>query len=87
MPQASNAKRYQSEPNVDSDVCPLESWRLHAGAHPILPRLAKKYLSSPATTVSCERLFSLSGHIVSKKRASLDPSNVNKLVCLNNWLH
>ena len=67
MPQATNTKavlqRYRAEPNVDSDACPLEWWKLHAGAHPLLAGLAKRYLSSPATTVPCERLFSLSGHI------------------------
>ena len=40
MPQATNAKavlqRYGTEPNIDSDVCPLEWWKLHAGAHPLL---------------------------------------------------
>ena len=33
-----------------------------------------------------ERIFSKSGLIVSKTRAAVSPANVNKLVCLNNWL-
>ena len=46
-----------------------------------------KYLSSPAASVPCERLFSISGHVVNKKRASLPPDNINRLVCLSNWIN
>jgi len=38
------------------------------------------------TTVPCKRIFSKSGLIISKTRAALSPANVNKLVCLNDWL-
>uniref|UniRef100_A0A3Q3NKF3 Uncharacterized protein n=1 Tax=Labrus bergylta TaxID=56723 RepID=A0A3Q3NKF3_9LABR len=41
-----------------------------------------KYLATPSTPVPCERLFSLAGHIVQKKRASLSSENVNNLVFL-----
>jgi len=37
-------------------------------------------------TVFFERIFSKSGLIISKNRAALSPANVNKLVCLKNWL-
>jgi len=56
------------------------------GAHPLLANLAIRYLGTPATTVPCERIFSKSGLIDSKTCAALSPANVNKLVCLNNWL-
>ncbi|KAI4801021.1 hypothetical protein KUCAC02_006184 [Chaenocephalus aceratus] len=66
--------------------CPLQWWSTHEGAHPQLSALARKYLGSPATSVPCERLFSLAGNIVQKKRAALSSENVNRLVCLSNWL-
>uniref|UniRef100_A0A3Q3X9E9 HAT C-terminal dimerisation domain-containing protein n=1 Tax=Mola mola TaxID=94237 RepID=A0A3Q3X9E9_MOLML len=66
--------------------CPLQWWSTHAGAHPQLSVLARKYLASPATSVPCERLFSLAGNIVEKKRAALSSENVNILVCLSKWL-
>ncbi|XP_039519490.1 E3 SUMO-protein ligase ZBED1-like [Pimephales promelas] len=80
-------KRYKSEPKINMDQCPLQWWSSREGAHVLMARIARKYLSTPATTVPCERLFSLSGHIVQKKRASLSPDNVNKLVCLSCWLN
>ncbi|XP_063746020.1 uncharacterized protein LOC134868673 [Eleginops maclovinus] len=78
--------RYKAEPKMDIEGCPLQWWSKREGAHARLAPIARKYLSTPATTVPCERLLSLSGHIIQKKRASLSPENVNKLVCLSNWL-
>jgi hypothetical protein len=75
-------KRYKTEPEIDMDMCPLEWWKLHHGAYPVMATLAKKYMGSPATTVPCERLFSLSGNIVTKKRASVDPTTLNKILLL-----
>ncbi|KAI4892351.1 hypothetical protein NFI96_018662 [Prochilodus magdalenae] len=78
--------RYKAECKMDMEGCPLQWWSTREGAHARLAPIARKYLSTPATTVPCERLFSLSGHIIQKRRAALSPDNVNKLVCLNNWL-
>ncbi|KAL1006608.1 hypothetical protein UPYG_G00074390 [Umbra pygmaea] len=77
---------YKAEPKMDMEGCPLQWWSKREGAYARLARIARKYLSTPATTVPCERLFSLSGHIVQKKRAALSPDNVNRLVCVSNWL-
>jgi len=79
-------ERYRAEPTIDTEDCPQQWWSDHEGAHSMMACLARKYLATPATSVPCERLFSLSGHIVSKKRASLSSENVNRLVCLSNWL-
>ena len=82
----STFSRFKSEPQIDIDSCPLDWWRVHAETHKVAATLALKYLGSPATSVPSERLFSMSGHIVNKKRASLSADTVNELVCLNNWL-
>jgi hAT family C-terminal dimerisation region len=79
--------RYKDAPEIDMDSCPLQWWKENAGVHKVLAPIARRYLASPATTVPCERLFSLSGNILSKKRASLATDNVDKLVCLSNWFH
>ncbi|KAJ8375317.1 hypothetical protein SKAU_G00058970 [Synaphobranchus kaupii] len=74
---------YKAEPCIGMRECPLEWWAAHAGAYGQLSSLARKYL---ATSVPSERLFSLAGNIIQKKRAALHSDNVNKLVCLSNWL-
>ena len=56
--------RYSAEPTIDMTDCPLQWWSSHAGAHDKLTPLARKYLATPASSVPCERLFSLAGHIV-----------------------
>ncbi|XP_062289696.1 E3 SUMO-protein ligase ZBED1-like [Scomber scombrus] len=78
--------RYRAEPSISMETCPLKWWCAHAGAYPSLAPLAQKYLSTPATTVPCERLFSLSGHVVQKKRAALSTENATRLLCLSDWL-
>ena len=58
-------------------------WKLHAMRFPYLSRLARRYLDMPATSASVERLFSVSGQVVTAKRARLDPSTVTLLVFLH----
>lgn len=79
-------QRYRAEPCTALEDCPLQWWAAHAEAHSQLARLARRYLATPASTVPCERLFSVAGHIVNKKRSALHSENVDKLVCLSNWL-
>ncbi|XP_019380299.1 PREDICTED: chromosome alignment-maintaining phosphoprotein 1 isoform X4 [Gavialis gangeticus] len=86
VPVRTALDRYKAEPIIPMEACPLEWWSKHEGAYESLAYLAHKYLATPATAVPCERLFSLSGDIVNKKRAALSPENVNQLVCLNDWL-
>lgn len=59
---------YRAEATINEMDCPLQWWSRRARTHPQLSVLASKYLISPATSVPCERLFSLAGHIVTKKR-------------------
>ena len=72
--------RYKGEEHTDKS--PLLWWSSFKGRYPLLTQLAKHYLAIPATSVSCERVFSEAGHVVNKKRSCLLPSNVNMLVFL-----
>lgn len=78
---------YKNMPELDDDYAdPLQWWRKMASQLPSLSHLAKKTLCIPATSVPSERLFSKAGLLVTKKRASLHPDNVNKLLCLQSWM-
>ncbi|KAF1380226.1 hypothetical protein PFLUV_G00184640 [Perca fluviatilis] len=84
-PEDNTVERYKVEPSASLDQCPLKWWSDHTAVYGKMALIARKYLGTPATTVPCKRLFSLAGHIVQKRRSSLSPENVNKLVCLSDW--
>ena len=60
----------------------LDFWRENEKTFPILAKLAKKYLSVPASTANVERMFSISGHIFSLKRRKLGSHIFSCLVFL-----
>jgi len=74
---ANEETRYVSEPS--SIIDPITWWRESAPTYAIIICLAKKYLAIPAFSVLSERIFSLAGNIVTKKRANLKPDNVDRL--------
>ena len=78
--------RYKSETTIPLDQYPLEWWCAHSCVFPNISKLARKYLCIVATSVPSEQVFSTAGNIVSVKRASLLPENVNKLVFLHDNL-
>ena len=71
------------EPALGPNADPLKWWKANEHRFPILSKLAKRLLCIPATSVPAERIFSTSGLIVNKERASLKPENVDMLVFLN----
>ncbi|KAI4812810.1 hypothetical protein KUCAC02_024178 [Chaenocephalus aceratus] len=62
---------------------PLEWWAENAHRVPRLAKLSRSYLAIPATGTPSERVFSLAGNTVTRKRSSLLPSHVDALVFLN----
>ena len=55
-------------------------WKIRESQYPLMARLAKRYFSIPATSVRLEEMFSLAGNILSEKRNTLLPENVDKIV-------
>ncbi|XP_062577042.1 E3 SUMO-protein ligase ZBED1-like [Saccostrea cucullata] len=67
----------------DHNLTILEWWKKNAVFFPRLSILAKKFLAIPASSVSSERVFSLGGQIVSKKRCRMSHNNVDLFIFLN----
>ncbi|XP_069134524.1 E3 SUMO-protein ligase ZBED1-like [Argopecten irradians] len=61
----------------------LDWWRENSHFYPRVACIARKYLSVPASSVPSERIFSLCGSIISKKRSRMNPDNLDMLVFLN----
>ena len=70
-------------PNLQRGCDPLKWWKAQTHALPEMTLLAKKFLAIPGTSVPSERIFSKAGQIVSKRRSSLKPKNVDMLLFLN----
>ena len=66
-----------------SKVNVLLWWKDHQHQLPLLAQAARKYLCVTASSAPSERLFSASGNVVTNKRSSLDPVNVDKIVYLH----
>lgn len=74
------------ETAVKGNADPLDWWKNKADSYKKLAPIAKFFLCIPGTSVPSERVFSDTGNIVTKKRASLDPDTVNQLVFLRSVL-
>ena len=61
----------------------LKWWEGKVGCYPNIARVARKYLCVPASSVPTERIWSLAGNIVTKKRAALKSENIDMLIFLN----
>ena len=75
-------ERFLNESAVKGNADPLEWWGKHLDGYKKRAPIAKFFLCIPGTSVPSERVFSDTGNIVTKKRASLDPDTVNQLVFL-----
>ena len=75
--------RYSREPILKLDDDVLLWWRENKRMYPCMAYLAKKYLAVQATSTSAERVMSLLGNIVTKKRTMLTDENVKILTYLS----
>ena len=85
---AEEISRYRAEVPLqffdDNGVAqsPLDWWRRNEKLYPSLSKYAKRVLAIPATSAPSERVFSVAGQIVTKKRARLTGDAVTLLVWL-----
>ena len=77
---------YMDQPCIDTDSKSLEWWKSNSSLFPVMAKLAKKYMSIPASSVRSERVFTSGGYIVDNFRSQLLPEHVNLLELLTNNL-
>jgi hypothetical protein len=65
-----------------NDQCPLLFWKANEQGFKSLANSAKKYLRVPASSAAVERMFSISGHILSSKRSKMSVKQFALLVFL-----
>jgi len=65
---------------------PLQWWKQHEREFPVLARLARKFLSIPASSAEPERTWSAAGYLCSSLRAKLSDSTVAQRVFLHHNL-
>ncbi|XP_039901550.1 E3 SUMO-protein ligase ZBED1-like [Simochromis diagramma] len=79
-------EKYLLAPDADSEMDPLEWWKINDRSFPRVSCLAKRYLCIPATSSPSERVFSTGVNIVTCHRAALKPEAVDRLVFLSHNL-
>ena len=89
-PTSSDAKEvelYISMPQVDFNALRDEEvlgwWRTHQSMFPHLSRMARQFLSLPASSAGDERLFSRSGEMHGNKRKRLKEETLQSLLYVN----
>lgn len=83
MQVRNEVQAYFAEKPLAKEGNPLNWWKGNQEKYPTLAKLAKSFLCIPGTSTPSERLFSVAGNIVSKKRASLSPEHVDMLTFLH----
>ena len=73
------------EPTVGRNTDILKYWQSKQCQYPLIASIAKDHLAIPATSADSERVFSVGGDIIIKKRNRLSPSTLRYLLCLRNW--
>ena len=75
-------KQYVDQVNNKTFEDPLVFWKCHAIQFPELSILAKKFLGVPASSAAVERMFNISGHILTNRRRKTGVELFQNLVYL-----
>ncbi|KIL55699.1 hypothetical protein M378DRAFT_90491, partial [Amanita muscaria Koide BX008] len=77
--------RYLRTP-VDNTTDPLLWWYEHRHVFPGLSRMARDYLTIPATSVDVERIFSGGRMLLSYLRNRMQVQSTRAVLCLGEWI-
>lgn len=76
-------KKFRTIKQISDKADPLKWWKENQTKFPKLAVLARCILAIPASSAPSERVFSIAGHVLNKKRMSLSPMNMEQLVLLH----
>ncbi|XP_018960105.2 uncharacterized protein LOC109090725 isoform X1 [Cyprinus carpio] len=76
-------ENYIAEPLCRRSLSPLQWWRNKEHRFPAVARLARKYLSIPATSVSANRVFAPRESPVTQRRATLGSKHLDHILFLH----
>jgi hypothetical protein len=76
---------YLKESNEPQNTVVLDYWRKKTLVYPSLSAMARCYLSIPATSSPCKRVFSRSKSVIGPQRGSVQPKTIEHLLCLKDW--
>lgn len=77
-------ERYkQMKLNGEIYTCPVTFWKVNESSYPGLAKIAKKTFAAMGSSAPSERVFSLAGHVISKRRSKLKPDIVDDILLLN----
>jgi hypothetical protein len=85
---ATKIERWIREPCISAESTPeLQRAYMQSKAYdfPIITQIARDYRSIPATSTPSERVFSVAGNLISKKRTKISSENVQYVLCLRSW--
>ena len=78
VPIRSEVEQYFELPDADIGGDVLQWWPRHEALLPNLSRMARQYLGIPATSASCERVFSTSGRIFGPENHHMTGENLSE---------
>ncbi|GBC51393.1 zinc finger BED domain-containing protein 1-like [Rhizophagus irregularis DAOM 181602=DAOM 197198] len=84
----SSADEYQiylSLPQLDGNEDPFEWWKNNEQQFPSLAKMARDFLSIPATSVPSEQVFSSEKNLITDKRNWLVGKTIRMCLCLRSW--
>lgn len=88
MNPQSEIVRWFAEGTIDPASTP-EQQRLYMVSKeydfPLICQMANDFLAIPATSAPSERVFSMAGNLLSKRRSRICSENVRFVLCLRSW--